>query len=343
MKYLKYFESLFNSPVPIDITIENEYYEQVGSVEGVIHCSKEYLDNWMYKEGIALHIDENSIQFPIAILKNINIDEEYRNQGYGNEGMREFLDAVYEAKNVFLMVDIGESNDFSLIEWYKSFGFEEVGRAGDYPVMMMNNEGINESSYTATDEYEFEEDTVGYQSGQHDMVMCMYSKNKELLAKIDYTIYNGEVSIKFIKSFIKGKGYGEELMKHFCKKYKYEDIDFGGLSEAGAKLKRKLDKFYNYDHEKYMDSKNKHLSKDIIKNIKNISIREFLENLINLGYKEAWEIMVKSPDYIKLRDEYDLNNIAEISFWIKGSLSNDNYPNYEPPRHILKLLSILIK
>ena len=74
MKYLKYFESLFNSPVPIDITIENEDYEQVGSVEGVIHYSKEYLDNWMYKEGIALHIDENTIQFPIAILKNLVMD-----------------------------------------------------------------------------------------------------------------------------------------------------------------------------------------------------------------------------------------------------------------------------
>ena len=46
---------------------------------------------------------------------------------------------------------------------------------------------------------------------------------------------------------------------------------------------------------------------------------------------------------IKLRDEYDLNDIAEISYWIKGSLSNDNYPNYEPPLHVLKLLSILMK
>ena len=73
----------------------------------------------------------------MLILININIDEDYRNQGYGNQGMREFLDAVYQAKNVFLMVDIGESNDFKLFNWYKSFGFEQVGRAGDYPVMML--------------------------------------------------------------------------------------------------------------------------------------------------------------------------------------------------------------
>lgn len=140
MKYLKHFESLFSSPVPIDITIENETDEEIGSVEGVIHYKKEYFDNWIYKEGIALHIDENLIQYPVAILKNINIEEEYRNQGYGNQGMREFLDAVYEAKNIFLMVDIGESNSFILLEWYKSFGFEQVGRAGDYPVMMLKQD-----------------------------------------------------------------------------------------------------------------------------------------------------------------------------------------------------------
>jgi len=104
------------------------------------YYKKEYFDNWIYKEGIALHIDENLIQYPVAILKNINIEEEYRNQGYGNQGMREFLDAVYEAKNIFLMVDIGESNSFILLEWYKSFGFEQVGRAGDYPVMMLKQD-----------------------------------------------------------------------------------------------------------------------------------------------------------------------------------------------------------
>ena len=201
-----------------------------------------------------------------------------------------------------------------------------------------------ESSYTYTDKYEFEEDSVNYRDGQHDMVMYMYLKGTtQLLAQVDFSIYNGEVSIKFIKSIVKGKGYGEELMKEFAKKYKYEDIDFGGLSEEGAKLKRKLDKFYNYDHNKHMDSKNKHLSKDILNHIKNSSIKEFLENLTNLGYKDAWELMVKSPDCATLRDKYDLNDIAEISSWIKGSLTNDNMPEYAAPRHILKLLSILIK
>ena len=138
MKYLKYFESNIPS-IPIDITITNKYGDDVGSVEGVIHYHKEYLDNWLYKEGIALHIDENTIEFPIAILKNINVDEEYRNQGYGNEGMSLFLDEAYEAKMIFLMVDIGESNEFNLKDWYESFGFEVVGRAGDYPVMMLVN------------------------------------------------------------------------------------------------------------------------------------------------------------------------------------------------------------
>lgn len=138
MKYLKKFESHFEKESSvIDIVIENKD-EEVGNIDGIIHYKKEYLNNWLYKEGIVLHIDENSIQFPVAILKNINIYEEYRNQVYGNQGMREFLDAVYEVKSIFLMVDIGEDNNFDLSEWYKSFGFEQVGRSGNYPVMMLS-------------------------------------------------------------------------------------------------------------------------------------------------------------------------------------------------------------
>lgn len=134
MKYLKYFESIFdeNAPTPIDIAIEDVDGNNVGSVEGVIHYSIDYVNNWIYKEGIALTIDINSIEFPVAILKNINIDEEYRNNNYGNEGMRLFLD---EAKTILLMVDIGENNNFNLVKWYEGYGFKTIGRAGEYPVM----------------------------------------------------------------------------------------------------------------------------------------------------------------------------------------------------------------
>ena len=342
MKYLKYFESIFdeNAPTPIDIPIENKDYEVVGSVDGVIHYTIQFVNNWIYKEGIALSIDVNSIEFPVAILKNLNINEEYRNQGYGNDGMRLFLDATFEANSILLMADIGEINDFDLTSWYEGYGFEKIGRAGEYPIMMLKNENMNESTYTYSDDYEFEEDSIDYRDGQHDMFMYMRLKdNKQLLAQIDFTLYKDEVSIKFIKSIVKGKGYGEMLMKEFAKKYKYEDIDVGGMTEQGAKLKKKLDTFYNYDYEKHMDSKNKHLSKDVILKIECPYIRQFLNNLVYLGYEKAWEILIASDNYVKMRNEYDLNDIAEIAAWIKGSLSNDNFPQYSPPEHVLDLLN----
>lgn len=340
MKYLKYFESLFDPyPRVIELEITDTTGTDVGSVDGIIHFSKENVDNWLNKEKVSQELQAKlwkNIDLPVAILKNINVYEDQRNRGFGNDGMELFLDETDDANSVILLADTGESNNFELEKWYEGFGFQTIGLAGGLPLMILSDD-INESNYFSNDKYEFEEDSIGYHSGQNDMVMRMYSKNKELLAQLDYTIYNGEISIKFIKSLVKGKGYGEELMKEFCKKYKYEDIDFGGMSEEGTKLKRKLDKFYNYDPIKNMESKNAHLSKDILLNIKNADIKEFLKNLIEKGYKEAWNLL-KSTNYSRINNEYDLNDIAEIACWVKGSLCNDNYPTHELPVHVLDLL-----
>ena len=74
MKYLKYFESYKDKkPEIIDIPISDD--EDLGGVYGVIHFKKEYLDNWFYLERVELNIDENLIEFPVAILKNKSIDE----------------------------------------------------------------------------------------------------------------------------------------------------------------------------------------------------------------------------------------------------------------------------
>ena len=342
MKYLRYFESLFNQPEVIDIEITDTTGTEVGNVSGVIHYSADNVNNWMNSQKISHEkqaILWKYLQLPVAILKNINIEEDQRNRGFGYRGLNLFLDKVKQANSVLLIADVGEENNFNLEEWYKGFGFKTIDISGGMPIMVLNRT-VNESTYTYSDGYEFEEDSIDYRDGQHDMVMKMRLKGSDnVLAQIDFTIYQGEVSIKFIKSVVKGRGYGEMLMKEFVKKYKYEDIDFGGMSEEGAKLKRKLDKFYDYDYEKHMDSKNKHFSKDILLKIKDPDIKEFLNNLVNLGYEKAWKEMIASHNYTTLREEYDLNDIAEIANWIKGSLSNDNFPQYSPPEHVLDLLN----
>lgn len=60
----------------------------------------------------------------IAVLKSVYVPEEDRNKGYGNSLISNFLDEVGEVSFVFLECDNAESNEISLKEWYKDFGFE---------------------------------------------------------------------------------------------------------------------------------------------------------------------------------------------------------------------------
>jgi len=136
MKYLKYFESKKDkSSKVIDIPISEDEY--IGEVHGIIHFKKEYLDNWLYLEKVELNIDENLIEFPVAILKNINVEKDYRNIGYGNEAMETFLDAASEAKSIILIADLMTDNKFDLVKWYEGYGFEIIGKSSGNPVMML--------------------------------------------------------------------------------------------------------------------------------------------------------------------------------------------------------------
>ena len=112
---MKFNESLDN-PKIIDIDIEDDNGDCVGNVSGIIHYSKLYLENWINSEKINENLREKllSLEFPIAILKNINIYEDYKNNGYGNIGMKLFIDEAHEAKFIILIADTSESNNFKL-------------------------------------------------------------------------------------------------------------------------------------------------------------------------------------------------------------------------------------
>lgn len=131
------------SPDVIQYDIENENGETVGDVNGIVHYDIQYLKNWMEME----HVDEKTQQFilsnismPVAILKNINIYDDYKNQGFGNNGMEQFFNEAIEANYILLIVDNGESNAFSLEKWYEGFGFKTIGQAGGLPVMIYSNQ-----------------------------------------------------------------------------------------------------------------------------------------------------------------------------------------------------------
>lgn len=62
-----------------------------------------------------------------AVLHHIYVDEDHRNQGYGNSLMFRFLDKLPNSTVLFLSAaaDYPEDQSF-LVEWYKSFGFKKL-------------------------------------------------------------------------------------------------------------------------------------------------------------------------------------------------------------------------
>lgn len=134
------------SPPPEVIQID---YDE-GSIFGVVHFDREHLNNWVQKEHVQPNFDTipDDELFPIGILKNINVDEEYRNQGVGGDLLESFLTECSHCQYVVLIADIDEENNFNLIDWYKSYGFTIFGEAGGMPVMIKKVESIMNEGYT---------------------------------------------------------------------------------------------------------------------------------------------------------------------------------------------------
>lgn len=143
--FLKYLIEALSEEINIDIT--DEYDNDVGSVQGIIHQERQNLLNWLELEKvdnvtyqIIKKIPDNKL-LPVAILKNINIYDEYKNQGFGNEGMNQFLDEAIGVSIIILIADMGEnqSKGFDLVKWYEKFGFKVIGNSAvsDYPVMIL--------------------------------------------------------------------------------------------------------------------------------------------------------------------------------------------------------------
>lgn len=134
------FRKFLRESMSIDIDDDSG----LGNVFGVIHDNLQNIMNWAQKEGI----DEASmkaisaLELPVAILKNINVEEEARGQGVGGQLMEEFMSAAADqgAFTVVLIADLGQTqgSGFDLEKWYEDYGFETVGHdGGSNPVMVM--------------------------------------------------------------------------------------------------------------------------------------------------------------------------------------------------------------
>jgi GNAT superfamily N-acetyltransferase len=117
-----------------------------GNIFGVIHHDREHLNNWIEKERIQPNLDTipDDELFPIGILKNIDVDEEYRNEGVGGDLLDSFITECSHCKYIILIADTGEENGFDIIDWYKSNDFAIWGESGGMPVMIKKIDDISE-------------------------------------------------------------------------------------------------------------------------------------------------------------------------------------------------------
>lgn len=205
----------------------------------------------------------------------------------------------------------------------------------------VNYDVINEDNNIKFEEY-WNDSYKGEDFGGMDMVI-----NGKVVANAQYSKVGHEVYISYIETYVKGNGYGQELMKHLASIYGYENLIRSSLTPDGAKMRQKLDKHFNFDLEKHIESKNKHLELNIIKSIPNEMIKDFIMYMVKNGYQQTWVYFLKNPNFRKLSDfidnkyGFDFNDISSITEWIKGSVTNDNDPEDEVPDWVNEMLEKL--
>lgn len=131
-----------------EIYSEDEDDDLIGSFEGyVVDKNEENWRNFLKKEvsesrvvDFLINKIENSKTTKVAVLRNINIEDEYRGNGYGDELMGVFInDAGNNGADVFLLVaDKLESQNegFDLRNWYEGYGYEQVFDEEDTTLMV---------------------------------------------------------------------------------------------------------------------------------------------------------------------------------------------------------------
>lgn len=136
-------ESYFSSdnyPKVLDENLEH------GNILAIIHNDwnklQNALDKYEYSNDIIKKLKENIDDnfLPVAILKNINVDEVERGQGYGSEYYEYYEDWAIEngAKYSILVSDSIEKQQkgFDLDKWYEKIGYNKIGKLGGNFVMI---------------------------------------------------------------------------------------------------------------------------------------------------------------------------------------------------------------
>ena len=140
MTTIRKWINLFESSIK-EVNVDEDY----GSIEGyVVSTTEEQLENWLkYRHNIENNdILENirSEYSIIAMINNLNVNEDYRNQGYGNNLLGEFIDKCSDlnAEAIILISDTNEENSFDLTQWYERNGFNILLHSSSGPLMILD-------------------------------------------------------------------------------------------------------------------------------------------------------------------------------------------------------------
>lgn len=141
-----------------------------------------------------------------------------------------------------------------------------------------------------------------------------------------------------------------KTLKHIAniydvKQFTSNDREYYIIILEKLKLDSSLEKLYKDLEEVFDSARNKNLPISIIDTIekKHKEVAGFLRDLVKIGHKETWDIWRDDLENKGLHDVYDFNDIYDLSQWIRGSVTNSNDIDKEPPQFILDTLDSLLK
>lgn len=117
------------------LKIQNKF----GYIEGYTEADPSFIRKYFIKH-LALNPVFYKLPENLALLKRIQIEEEFRGQGHGLKLMKEFTAAAKKtgASAILLLADIHEqqASNLDLVQWYKNLGFTTLIKSAAGPVMI---------------------------------------------------------------------------------------------------------------------------------------------------------------------------------------------------------------
>jgi len=135
-----------------------------------------------------------------------------------------------------------EGGDKVLLSKKEYFILQGIQRNGKVPKTSTNEvrKIVREVLRESVEHLDFRDEHLGSQSGQDDMELGLYINN-EIIGMVQYTLYDGEMSVKdiLVSPEYRRKGYGSRMMQYIKKAHPEYEYKPSMMTDLGAKFKHK--------------------------------------------------------------------------------------------------------